>query len=448
MKWSTTRGGARKRPVWRRWVAAAVVAMVGLTAAGPAQATAAPPDLPEAHAYQYALTPERDPDRWSRLVASGGVVDALQISRVELEAMTTPGLLEAVLDYPLLGNFQAYGSMQEGIEALRREFTGLDELLRRPDAARVVLDAYAAADLERLARNAEFPTITIGFLELLLAQPEVLGALGEAGRQVLVSAVLDQLAVKQTAFTAPFYGESGSSLVLMRSLRVDSAEFATAVQADPSAATFLTTGSQDVGGQDIAADTQSALAAGLDDAYGLDVMGGAPLPGLGDVTSARESTATALAAGAVSVYTPKGTAVGVVVSAREPLTAAQIRDNNMWIMRGYPNAVMLRGSTGRYNCHSYAWFNQAASNTAWMNNPSAYMTDGSYRRVVSTGYVSTVPSAAPANARVYYVGGNHSGIRYSSTRVVSKWGVYGLMRHAPNYTPYSTTTGLTYWTRA
>lgn len=435
------------RQAWSRCAAAtAIVAVVGWAASVPAQAAAPSPERTEAHAYQYAVTPERDPGRWGQLVASGRVVEALQISPGELDAMTTPQLLEAVLDYPMLGNFQAYSSVQDGIEAVRREFAGLDELLRRPDVARVALDAYSTADLERLVANEEFPTITLSFLELLLAQPEVLGSLGAAGRQALVSAVLEQLAVKRAAFATPFYGESGSSLVLMRSLRVDSADFAAAVQADPLAARFLATGSQEFADQDLAAETQSALAAGLNDAYGLDVNGAARLPGPSDFTGAREFAVTALGTSQSTVYTPKRTRVPVIVSVREPLTAAQIKDNNMWVMRGYPSAVMLRGSTGKYNCHSYAWFNQATSNNVWMNDPSAYMRDGSYRRVVSTGYVSTVPSAAPANPRVYYVGGNHSGIRYSSTRVVSKWGVYGLMRHAPNYTPYSTTTGLTYWT--
>lgn len=441
-------------PRTRRCVALlALLASCGVVSAGPAGASSGDPDRPwfanpGDAVYEYSVTPERDPARWAALMSAGQAVAALQIPRRQLRSMTTSELLAAVLDYPLLGNFQAYDSPQEGLVTLTRESAALGELLRREDTPRVVVEAYSTVDLVRMAQTEDFPTIEIAFLELLLAQPEILDRLSQEGRRGLVSAVLDQWAVKQSAFAEPVYGEAGSALVVMRSLSRDSAEFAARARADVAAASFIESGAQAATGPTLGMPAAGALVAGLQIAYGLDQVGLAePSPSLsGERGSADVRAVPMLEPGQVNVYTPKDTPVAVTISVREPLTAVQIQENNMWIMRSYPNAVMLRGSTGMYNCHSYAWHSQATSNRAWMNNPSAYMTDGSYRRVVSTGYVSTVPSAAPVNARVFYVGGNHSAIRFSSTRVVSKWGVYGLMRHAPNYTPYFTTTGLTYWT--
>ena len=44
----------------------------------------------------------------------------------------------------------------------------------------------------------------------------------------------------------------------------------------------------------------------------------------------------------------------------------------------YPNATKLREATTNYNCHSYAWHLQTLPNVFWINDPSPYMTDGSW----------------------------------------------------------------------
>lgn len=141
-----------------------------------------------------------------------------------------------------------------------------------------------------------------------------------------------------------------------------------------------------------------------------------------------------------TVNTPKGSSVSVLLRSTE-LTAAQIASNNQWVSSAYPNATWLADASRKYNCHSYAWYQQSA-NGRWMNTPGddTYWQDGSF--------VQTSPSLTAnwPNGKVSYASDDHSAVKYSSTLVQSKWGELPVMRHAPGYSPYNSGT-LRYYTR-
>jgi len=71
----------------------------------------------------------------------------------QLRGMATQGLLETALSYPLLVKNLLSNTPQEGIEALRGQCNALDEFLRRPDAAQVLLDLYESAAADRADRG-------------------------------------------------------------------------------------------------------------------------------------------------------------------------------------------------------------------------------------------------------------------------------------------------------
>ncbi|MCL2046289.1 MAG: hypothetical protein FWG88_07870 [Oscillospiraceae bacterium] len=121
-----------------------------------------------------------------------------------------------------------------------------------------------------------------------------------------------------------------------------------------------------------------------------------------------------------TVKTPKGTNVTVIDRTFLPNWSAseQLSINNE-ITSSY--AVTIVGQpTKYYNCHSYAWYLSNAGNLYWMDNPSAYMSDGSYSKV--TGIV--------AIGDKHYMNPTHSGIvssiSNSTVYIVSKWGEAGL----------------------
>ncbi|MBT2287412.1 hypothetical protein J7E78_28385 [Paenibacillus polymyxa] len=146
-----------------------------------------------------------------------------------------------------------------------------------------------------------------------------------------------------------------------------------------------------------------------------------------------------------TVRTPKGTSVPVIIRGEE-LTATQRTQLNNSYINSYPSATFVSTSTSKYNCHSYAWYSDSTSNTYWMNDPSSYMTDGSYSSF--TNLINAV-----IGTRVYYDYGEHSGIVYQAggplaspkyLKVISKWGMAPLMKHQADYSPYASN-NLTLW---
>ena len=143
------------------------------------------------------------------------------------------------------------------------------------------------------------------------------------------------------------------------------------------------------------------------------------------------------------VYTPHMTSVGVIVD-RPELTAQQIADYSSWVQACYPFATKLRNASAKYNCHSYAWYSQSSSNNKWMNNPSAYWTDGSYTWWWLLMYDGTPP---PSGAKMRWLNGSHSAIfdcwfgpppfALYKAFCTSKWGEGPLMYHCVTYCPYA-----------
>jgi len=131
----------------------------------------------------------------------------------------------------------------------------------------------------------------------------------------------------------------------------------------------------------------------------------------------------------------------VLVFEREEMTSAQRDYFDDYMDSLYPNATRLRSATYKYNCHSFAWYSDSPSNIWWMNDPSPYMTDGSY-----TQY----PNPA-ISRKIYYPmpGNEHSGVitavSGSIITVTSKWGAYGLYMHSHIYCPYFSIYPNSYW---
>lgn len=169
-----------------------------------------------------------------------------------------------------------------------------------------------------------------------------------------------------------------------------------------------------------------------------------------------EAIQAAATARATTTYvtTPNGSSVLVKANmtwSDHGLTKSETERAMDDLLDTYSSAELLRDVSPAYNCHSYAWYSTSSSNPYWMNDPSAYITDGSYEE----GY-------AVRNARVTYSQGNsiiHSGIVSTAASssgtandavIKSKWGVAGLVSHdlldCPYYDPeYYTGVSIDYW---
>lgn len=351
-----------------------------------------------ATSYSYPIVPGTD--AWAKFPGNHEMVNATQIPPRVLNTLSTEALVEAIHRYPLYGDFTAYNSLAEGFKNLAANFNGIRELMRRPDAAIHLKALYATMDPASYDNLGE-GSLRTSFIEILLAQPEILGQLSAGDRQELLALVRAKVFARR-GFPEVFGTESLRTSAWLAGRMID-AEHPNYFDVETS--NFLHEGS-------------------LDDETSVDAI-------LDTLPRAKALGRLSPLDYAAKVYTPKGSAVPVVATTYE-LTAAEISSTNAYWDKRFPNAVRLRSASRRYNCHSYAWYSQSTSNAFWMNNPGddTYWTDGSYYLV----------NYCPAySGKVSYVYGDHSADIDASGKLTSKWGQAGVYRHTLNDCPYTST---------
>ena len=130
----------------------------------------------------------------------------------------------------------------------------------------------------------------------------------------------------------------------------------------------------------------------------------------------------------LNLYTPNGHIVSAFTQA-EALSITEKAAYNSWVINTYPNVTLLADATTTYNCHSYAWNMSEGGSTCWLNqSPDLhwYWDDGSY-----------VETSEAMAEKIFYYSGDHSAIKSKthSGMYESKWGSWGLVRHAPEDGP-------------
>lgn len=381
-----------------------------LTAAAAAFAVSATlltatPASADAGAYEFPTRPGTA--RWAALPTHDDMLRATQLPAGVAESMSTEALVTTVLDYPLLLDALTFNSVQHGIDTVAGRFNGLAELLARPDAGTVLLRRYRHFDARVPAKASELEagdhTVAAWKLEMLLAQPEVLGTLTATQLEAVLRTGLAKFEAKEA--DASFYGKAGlepTAALLGRALTLREGR-----------------GYQD---SPLLRDAISPSAAALDE---VATMARRHLgePGARAEAGVQDFSAT--------VYTPHNSPVTVQVMTYE-LTAAQITSYNNWVAANYPNAVRETNASRRYNCHSYTWFTTSPLNDVWMYSPGnkTYWLDGSYIRW-------QVPYPYHSSMKWDWAVGDHSGIETEVPGFIrSKWGQLGRMYHWWSYSPY------------
>jgi hypothetical protein len=150
-------------------------------------------------AYNYPIKPGTD--AWKALGSHVEMLKACQIPETKLHTMSTKGLLETVLNYPLFNDVSAYNFPQQGFDTMASQFNGIPELLNRKDVGTVLLAKYKTADPATIGQ--EWTGIQKGYyvfsfidMETLLAQKGVMSNFNEAQCQDLVRECLAKINAK------------------------------------------------------------------------------------------------------------------------------------------------------------------------------------------------------------------------------------------------------------
>lgn len=144
------------------------------------------------------------------------------------------------------------------------------------------------------------------------------------------------------------------------------------------------------------------------------------------------------------IYTPRETPVSVFYVIDDDISPTFKEKINNKFDSLYPNAERLYTATAKFNCHSFAWYSNEYSNLYWMNDPSAYYTDGSYTE--STGKVGDIICYYNSKGENIHSGivtevleGTANGVCENANLYIieSKWGAAGVYRHRGDECPYT-----------
>ena len=164
--------------------------------------------------YIFPITPQDTPEEWRKLKSHQEMVDITQIPEDILETMSTRGLIETCLRYPMLGNMFAYSSYPQGLDVLHRQFNGLRELRGRADAADELLAYYISIDYEELVHSDDpFFTLKIMFLDFYMSQDHILLNLDKDERAQLLDVCRETIELKTSRYPEIF--STHSTLYLM-----------------------------------------------------------------------------------------------------------------------------------------------------------------------------------------------------------------------------------------
>ncbi len=127
---------------------------------------------------------------WEKLKSKEEVIQAQQIPENILKKMTTEQVFKAWLDLPGRVEILAFNTLQKGFDVTRSRYNVVDELLSRKNAGNIILDYYyllsplKLSSKENVISKGRFIT-NFAFVELLLAQPEILDVLSQDQRRSL-----------------------------------------------------------------------------------------------------------------------------------------------------------------------------------------------------------------------------------------------------------------------
>ena len=171
--------------------------------------------------YDYPVKPGTN--EWKAFTSHADMVSACQIPENILNKMSTAGLIEAVLNYPLLIDMTAYNSPQEGFEQVTTQFNGLQALLNREDAGSELLAKYnkmEPAEIRNINKETGSYLLKFQCLELTLSRSSILKKFSQPELRALISKASIRYREKvQYELYYGKWGEASTALLIGRALQ-------------------------------------------------------------------------------------------------------------------------------------------------------------------------------------------------------------------------------------
>ncbi|WKN44308.1 hypothetical protein [Tunicatimonas pelagia] len=150
--------------------------------------------------YIYPVLPGTP--EWVAIQTGAEKYAVTQVPDSVLQIISTEGLLETWLTYPLLENVLAWTTLQQGIDSVGEIFGGLQELQQRPDAGKVMLQRYKQMSphcVNEFTTDIDIGkfTLELALYEAILAQNIFLQKLSVVEQDELLQLILSSYAIKE-----------------------------------------------------------------------------------------------------------------------------------------------------------------------------------------------------------------------------------------------------------
>ena len=139
-----------------------------------------------------------------------------QIPKEKLNDISTQGLIETCVSYPIFGNIFAFDSLEIGYDRLKENFDGFKALNERKDAGETFLKMYKDMDLDILIESDPYSTLRLTFFNFIISQDEILDTMDEEMRAEFAKIVLEKINLIGKKYSEQF--SIGGSIVLLDSI--------------------------------------------------------------------------------------------------------------------------------------------------------------------------------------------------------------------------------------
>lgn len=146
--------------------------------------------------YIYPIRPGTS--QWKNLTSGDERLQACQIPDSVLATISTDGLIQSWLDFPLANEILSVNSLQKGIEYFMVDFSGLKELCKRKDTGDKLFERYKKMDplcINNFTSDTAKGTYTFSFtyIEMLLGQDTILNKFAASQKKLLVAEAINTI---------------------------------------------------------------------------------------------------------------------------------------------------------------------------------------------------------------------------------------------------------------
>lgn len=115
-----------------------------------------------------------DPIVWRQFQSLKEMQDACQMPEIWLKKISTENLVRTCINYPLYGIYLAYNNELDGINVIMSGFNGFQELIKREDAAKEILNYYentiiSCTKSHETVLSKVINPLRLGYIELIIA---------------------------------------------------------------------------------------------------------------------------------------------------------------------------------------------------------------------------------------------------------------------------------------